>query len=42
MWGTPEQVVERYRARHAVLGPTAPTACVAFAGLPYADAHRSL
>jgi alkanesulfonate monooxygenase SsuD/methylene tetrahydromethanopterin reductase-like flavin-dependent oxidoreductase (luciferase family) len=41
-WGTPDQVVERLRARREIIGDFDLTACFRFAGLPIEDAERSL
>lgn len=41
-WGTPDQVIERLRAREEAIGPFDLTACFRYAGLPYEDAERSL
>lgn len=41
-WGTPDQVIERLRARREVIGDFDLTACFRFAGLPIDDAERSL
>jgi hypothetical protein len=41
-WGTPDQVLERLRARQEVIGDFDLTACFRYAGLPLADAERSM
>jgi alkanesulfonate monooxygenase SsuD/methylene tetrahydromethanopterin reductase-like flavin-dependent oxidoreductase (luciferase family) len=41
-WGTPEQVIERLRARREIIGGFDLTACFRYAGLPIEDATRSL
>jgi alkanesulfonate monooxygenase SsuD/methylene tetrahydromethanopterin reductase-like flavin-dependent oxidoreductase (luciferase family) len=41
-WGTPDQVIERLRARRDVIGDFDLTACFRYAGLPIEDAKRSL
>jgi alkanesulfonate monooxygenase SsuD/methylene tetrahydromethanopterin reductase-like flavin-dependent oxidoreductase (luciferase family) len=41
-WGTPQQILERLRFRHEVLGPYDLTCCFRYCGLPWADAERSL
>ncbi|HET9611688.1 MAG TPA: LLM class flavin-dependent oxidoreductase [Acidimicrobiales bacterium] len=41
-WGTPEQVLERLRARREIIGDYDLTACFRYAGLPIEDAERSM
>ncbi|HEX6237197.1 MAG TPA: LLM class flavin-dependent oxidoreductase [Acidimicrobiales bacterium] len=41
-WGTPDQVLERLRARRDVIGDYDLTACFRYAGLPLEDAERSM
>jgi alkanesulfonate monooxygenase SsuD/methylene tetrahydromethanopterin reductase-like flavin-dependent oxidoreductase (luciferase family) len=41
-WGTPDQILERLRARREVLGEYDLTGCFRYAGLPFEDAERSL
>jgi alkanesulfonate monooxygenase SsuD/methylene tetrahydromethanopterin reductase-like flavin-dependent oxidoreductase (luciferase family) len=41
-WGTPDQVIDKLRARREVIGEFDLTACFRFAGLPYEDAECSL
>jgi alkanesulfonate monooxygenase SsuD/methylene tetrahydromethanopterin reductase-like flavin-dependent oxidoreductase (luciferase family) len=41
-WGTPEQVLERLRARVDAIGDYDLTACFRYAGLPYEAAERSM
>jgi len=41
-WGTPDQVLERLRARRDRIGDYDLTACFRYAGLPYEDAERSM
>ena len=42
VWGTPDQIVERLRARREVIGDHDLTCCFRFAGLPYEDAEASM
>jgi alkanesulfonate monooxygenase SsuD/methylene tetrahydromethanopterin reductase-like flavin-dependent oxidoreductase (luciferase family) len=42
VWGTPDQIVERLRARRAVIGDHDLTCCFRYAGLPYDDAEASM
>ena len=42
VWGTPDQIVQRLRARRAVIGDHDLTCCFQYAGLPYADAEASM
>jgi alkanesulfonate monooxygenase SsuD/methylene tetrahydromethanopterin reductase-like flavin-dependent oxidoreductase (luciferase family) len=41
-WGTPDQVLDRLRARREVIGDFDLTACFRYAGLPIEDAERSM
>lgn len=41
-WGTPEQILDRVSARRDFIGAYDLTACFRFAGLPIADAERSM
>jgi alkanesulfonate monooxygenase SsuD/methylene tetrahydromethanopterin reductase-like flavin-dependent oxidoreductase (luciferase family) len=41
-WGTPDQVLDRLRARREVIGDFDLTCCFRYAGLPYEDAERSM
>jgi hypothetical protein len=41
-WGTPDQVLERLQARREIIGDFDLTACFRYAGLPLADAERSM
>jgi alkanesulfonate monooxygenase SsuD/methylene tetrahydromethanopterin reductase-like flavin-dependent oxidoreductase (luciferase family) len=41
-WGTPDQVLERLRARQELIGDFDLTCCFRYAGLPYEDAERSM
>jgi alkanesulfonate monooxygenase SsuD/methylene tetrahydromethanopterin reductase-like flavin-dependent oxidoreductase (luciferase family) len=42
VWGTPEQIVERLRARREVIGDHDLTCCFQYAGLPYEEAEASM
>jgi alkanesulfonate monooxygenase SsuD/methylene tetrahydromethanopterin reductase-like flavin-dependent oxidoreductase (luciferase family) len=42
VWGTPDQIVERLRARREVVGDHDLTCCFRYAGLPYAEAEASM
>jgi alkanesulfonate monooxygenase SsuD/methylene tetrahydromethanopterin reductase-like flavin-dependent oxidoreductase (luciferase family) len=42
VWGTPDQIIERLRARRDVVGEHDLTCCFRYAGLPYADAEASM
>ena len=42
VWGTPDQIVERLRARQEVVGDHDLTCCFRFAGLPVEDAEASM
>ncbi len=42
VWGTPDQIVERLRARREVVGDHDLTCCFRFAGLPRAEAEASM
>jgi alkanesulfonate monooxygenase SsuD/methylene tetrahydromethanopterin reductase-like flavin-dependent oxidoreductase (luciferase family) len=42
VWGTPDQIIERLRARREVVGDHDLTCCFRYAGLPYADAEASM
>jgi alkanesulfonate monooxygenase SsuD/methylene tetrahydromethanopterin reductase-like flavin-dependent oxidoreductase (luciferase family) len=42
VWGTPDQIVDRLRARREVVGDHDLTCCFRFAGLPYEDAEASM
>ena len=42
VWGTPDQIVEKLRARAEVVGDHDLTCCFRFAGLPYEDAEASI
>jgi hypothetical protein len=41
-WGTPDQIIDRWRARRDVIGDFDLTACFRLAGVPIADAERIL
>ena len=41
-WGTPEQVVEKLRARREVIGDFHLNACFRFAGIPFDATRRSM
>lgn len=41
-WGTPDDVIDKLRARRALVGDFDLTCCFRFAGLPVADAARSM
>ena len=42
VWGTPDQIIERLRARAEVIGDHDLTCCFRFAGLPIDDAEASM
>src|SRR5438094_5684286 len=42
VWGTPDQIIERLRARREVIGDHDLTCCFRYAGLPYEDAEASM
>ena len=42
VWGTPEQIIERLRARREVVGDHDLTCCFRYAGLPYEEAEASM
>jgi len=42
VWGTPDRIVERLRARRDVVGDHDLTCCFRFAGLPFEDAEASM
>jgi alkanesulfonate monooxygenase SsuD/methylene tetrahydromethanopterin reductase-like flavin-dependent oxidoreductase (luciferase family) len=42
VWGTPDQIVERLRARQEVVGDHDLTCCFRYAGLPYEQAEASM
>jgi alkanesulfonate monooxygenase SsuD/methylene tetrahydromethanopterin reductase-like flavin-dependent oxidoreductase (luciferase family) len=42
VWGTPDQIVERLRARRDIVGDHDLTCCFRYAGLPYEDAEASM
>ncbi len=42
VWGTPDQIVDKLRARREVVGDHDLTCCFRFAGLPYDDAVASM
>ncbi len=42
VWGTPEQIVDRLRARREVVGDHDLTCCFRYAGLPFEDAEASM
>jgi alkanesulfonate monooxygenase SsuD/methylene tetrahydromethanopterin reductase-like flavin-dependent oxidoreductase (luciferase family) len=42
VWGTPEQIIERLRARREVVGDHDLTCCFRYAGLPYDEAEASM
>ena len=42
VWGTPDQIVERLRARRDVVGDHDLTCCFRYAGLPYEEAEASM
>jgi alkanesulfonate monooxygenase SsuD/methylene tetrahydromethanopterin reductase-like flavin-dependent oxidoreductase (luciferase family) len=42
VWGTPDQIVERLRARREVIGDHDLTCCFRYAGLPYGQAEASM
>ncbi|HWS46988.1 MAG TPA: LLM class flavin-dependent oxidoreductase, partial [Acidimicrobiia bacterium] len=41
-WGTPQQILERLRARREIIGDFDLTCCFRFSGLPFEDAKRSM
>jgi alkanesulfonate monooxygenase SsuD/methylene tetrahydromethanopterin reductase-like flavin-dependent oxidoreductase (luciferase family) len=41
-WGTPDQVLDRLRARREIIGEFDLTCCFRYAGLPLEDAERSM
>ncbi|WP_279099718.1 LLM class flavin-dependent oxidoreductase [Gordonia bronchialis] len=42
VYGTPEQIVEKYAHRHELIGDFMPNAAFSFGGLPLAEAEKSL
>lgn len=42
VWGTPDQIIDRLRARREVIGDHDLTCCFRYAGLPYEKAEASL
>lgn len=42
IWGTPEMCIEKIEHRRSLLGDFDLTCCFRYAGLPYADAERSM
>ncbi|HEX5365525.1 MAG TPA: LLM class flavin-dependent oxidoreductase [Acidimicrobiales bacterium] len=42
VWGTPDRIVERLRARRDLIGDFDLTACFRYAGLPFEDARASM
>ena len=42
VWGTPEQILERLKARREIVGDHDLTCCFRYAGLPFEDAEASL
>src|SRR4029453_3718849 len=42
VWGTPDQIIERLRARREATGDPHPPRCFRYAGLPYEDAESSM
>ncbi|TML37411.1 MAG: LLM class flavin-dependent oxidoreductase, partial [Actinobacteria bacterium] len=42
VWGTPDQIVDRLRARREVIGDHDLTCCFRYAGLPYEQAEASM
>uniref|UniRef100_UPI003D934DD3 LLM class flavin-dependent oxidoreductase n=1 Tax=Gordonia sp. B7-2 TaxID=3420932 RepID=UPI003D934DD3 len=42
VYGTPEQIVEKYAHRHELIGDFLPNAAFSFGGLPLAEAEKSL
>jgi alkanesulfonate monooxygenase SsuD/methylene tetrahydromethanopterin reductase-like flavin-dependent oxidoreductase (luciferase family) len=42
VWGTPDQIIERLRARREVIGDHDVTCCFRYAGLPYEEAEASM
>jgi hypothetical protein len=42
VWGTPDDIVERLRARRDVIGDHDLTCCFRYAGLPYDEAEASM
>lgn len=41
-WGTPDDIIDKLRARREVIGEFDLTCCFRYAGLPYEDAERSM
>ncbi len=41
-WGTPDQILEKYATRQALIGPFQITNCFRFAGMPYEEAEASM
>ena len=42
IWGTPSQMIDRYRERVRVLGPITASLAVSYGGLPFEDAAESV
>jgi hypothetical protein len=42
VWGTPDDIIDRLRARRDVLGDHDLTCCFRYAGLPYEEAEASM
>jgi hypothetical protein len=42
VWGTPDQILEKLRARREVIGDHDLTCCFRYAGLPYEQAEASM
>lgn len=42
VWGTPDQIIDRLRARQEIVGDHDLTCCFRFAGLPYEEAEASM
>lgn len=42
VWGTPDQIIERLRARKEIIGEFDLTACFRYSGLPIEEARRSM
>lgn len=41
-WGTPDDIIDKLRARREIIGDFDLTCCFRYAGLPYQDAERSM
>ena len=42
IYGTPQQIIEKYAYRHEMIGDFLPNAAFSFGGLPLAEAEKSL